>query len=609
MRWYTILLFVLFFVPSVYYGGIYGFTIYVVLASWARNVWCQSFQRAGPRTSRQIPPTPIHKCMQLSAQELSAAYEAGTYTVVEVVRAYIEHIKVVNPYLNVMVFDTFEEAMQTAVKADKTWAKWRQTRDPRTKPSWLLGVPCTIKECMQCRGCPNSSGHPNRENIISEVDSPVVHNFREAGAIILGVTNTSELCMWYESSNYVYGITCNPYDTRCLVGGSSGGEGAAAGAVFSCFSLGSDIGGSIRMPAFFNGVYGHKASPHYISNNGQYPGAKSSANHYMATGPITRFAEDLLPLCEVAARGGFRLDSKEFPPCKPLEKLIDLDHMKGKKVLKVYALEDYGIPCIPVSDSEVEAVHTAAEVLRDRYGAEVQYINVRNASRCTGGVIPEEFKPFSRILSMWADVLTKDPTETKFNELMATGHEGISWFAEVGRWLRGKSRHTIPAIALCLLELGETYLPSFLTVSQSGAIGPFRAGLIKLLEDNQAVIICPSFPSPAPRHHYVLWNPFQFQYCAAFNVLQFPSTACPMWPTRQELAEETRRGRKSILRKALSMFEVRRRGLPDDYHLPKGVQVVSAPNQDELCLSTTLALQDAAGYRYPSWAELEGQVF
>lgn len=142
---------------------------------------------------------------------------------------------------------------------------------------------------MECIGCPNSSGHPIRKDVICTMDSPVVHNFREAGAVILGVTNTSELCMWYESSNYNYGITCNPYDTRCLVGGSSGGEGAAAGAVFSTFSLGSDIGGSIRMPAFFNGVYGHKASPHYISNRGQHPGAKTSANHYMTTGPITRF--------------------------------------------------------------------------------------------------------------------------------------------------------------------------------------------------------------------------------------------------------------------------------------------------------------------------------
>lgn len=580
-------------VASYHHGYLLGLCVYAVAVCGVCNWWMTIFIRAGPKSSRQVPPQHIAYCQQLSAQELSKAYRDGRLSCVEVVRTYIEHIKQVNPYLNALVFDCFDEAMASAAEADRVWAEWRVHKDPARMPSWLLGVPCTIKECMKCRGCPNSSGHPSRRHIISHVDSPVVHNFREAGAIILGVTNTSELCMWYESSNYVYGITCNPYDPRCLVGGSSGGEGAAAGAVFSTFSLGSDIGGSIRMPAFFNGVYGHKASPHYISNNGQHPGAKTSANHYMATGPICRFPEDLIPLSKIAARGGFRLDPLNYPPCPPLEKVLDL----SRRPLRVYALEDFGIPFINVSESQLEAVHAAAEALREQYGAVVTYVNVRTPSRSTGGKVPTEFQPFANILPMWASVLTKDPTETKFSALMAEGQKGnVSWIAEGVRWAFGRSQHTLPAIALCVLEKIELAFPKWLTVSRDDGLLPFKNGLEALLA-NDGVIICPTFPLPAPRHHFPLWNPFQFQYTAAFNVLQLPATACPVWPGAI----------MANRRKSVSIYEERAEHLPADFHLPKGVQVVSATYQDELCISVAIALKEAlGGYRYPSWAMLEG---
>ncbi|KAK7194963.1 Amidase [Novymonas esmeraldas] len=570
-----------------------GLIVYGVGVCAVCNWWVGAFMRAGPRTSRQVPPQPIAACQQLSAQELSKAYREGRLSCVEVVHTFIEHIKRVNPYINAIVFDCFDEAMVAAAEADRVWSAWRVHKDPARMPSWLLGVPCTIKECMECRGCPNTSGNPNRRHIISDVDSPVVKNFRDAGAIILGVTNTSELCMWYESSNYMYGITSNPYDTRCLVGGSSGGEGAAAGAAFSTFSLGSDIGGSIRMPAFFNGVYGHKASPHYISNNGQHPGAKTSANHYMATGPICRFPEDLIPLSKIAARGGFRLDPVVYPPCSPLEKVLDLDHHP----LRVYALEDFGLPFIDVSPSEIEAVHAAAEVLRERYRAEVTYINLRTPSRCTGGVVPPQFQPFARILSMWSSVLTKDPTESKFSIFMAQGHAGgVNWCAEVVRWLFGRSHHTLPAISLCLLETLELVMPRWMTISRDEGLLPFKEGLEALLAVD-GVIVAPTFPTAAPRHHFPLWNPFQFQYTAAFNVLQLPATACPVWAGPI----------MSNRLKSVSPHEARAAHLPSDFHLPKGVQVVSATHQDELCISVAIALKEAlGGYRYPAWSKLEG---
>src|SRR5207237_4871758 len=131
--------------------------------------------------------------------------------------------------------------------------------------------------------------------------APTVGGLRAAGAIPLGVTNLSELCMWMESNNRVYGRTGNAYDPRRTAGGSSGGEGAIVGAAGAPFGLGSDIGGSIRMPAFFNGVFGHKPTGGLVPNSGQFPMAHGPALRYLTTGPIARHAEDLMPLLRILA--------------------------------------------------------------------------------------------------------------------------------------------------------------------------------------------------------------------------------------------------------------------------------------------------------------------
>src|SRR5258708_11132280 len=105
--------------------------------------------------------------------------------------------------------------------------------------------------------------------------------------------------MWMESNNRVYGRTNNPYATGRTAGGSSGGEGAIIGAGGTPFGLGADIGGSIRMPAFFNGVFGHKPTGGLVDNGGQYPLAVAAADRYLSTGPLARRAEDLAPLLRI----------------------------------------------------------------------------------------------------------------------------------------------------------------------------------------------------------------------------------------------------------------------------------------------------------------------
>ena len=135
----------------------------------------------------------------------------------------------------------------------------------------LHGVPCTVKESISLKGMPNSAGLVARSEHRAETTAPSAQRLLDAGAIPLGVTNVSELTMWIESDNRVYGRTHNAYDRKRIAGGSSGGEGAAVGSGGSPIGLGSDIAGSIRIPAFFNGVFGHKSSSNLVPNTDMFP--------------------------------------------------------------------------------------------------------------------------------------------------------------------------------------------------------------------------------------------------------------------------------------------------------------------------------------------------
>ena len=231
-----------------------------------------------------------------SAASLAHAVRDGQVSSRELVEAHIERVEAVNPIINAMVADRFQLARQEAEACDNAI---REGAADLSKP--LFGVPCTIKECFAFPGMPNTSGLKARVGYQPTEAATGVQRIRAAGAIPLGVTNTSELCMWMETNNRVYGRTNNPYNPAHIVGGSSGGEGAIIAAGGSPFGLGSDVGGSIRMPAFFNGVFGHKPTGTLVPGTGQFQNAEGDTLRYLATGPLCRHAEDLMPLLNLLA--------------------------------------------------------------------------------------------------------------------------------------------------------------------------------------------------------------------------------------------------------------------------------------------------------------------
>ena len=152
-----------------------------------------------------------------SAGELAAWIREGRVSSREVVEAHIARIDAVNPRLNAVVADRFDDALREASAADSAPAR---DRGP------LHGVPCTIKEFVAVRGMPWTGGVRARAGTRADRDATVVERLRSAGAIVLGVTNAPEGGLWYETNNTLYGRTSNPWDLHRTPGGSSGGEGA-----------------------------------------------------------------------------------------------------------------------------------------------------------------------------------------------------------------------------------------------------------------------------------------------------------------------------------------------------------------------------------------------
>ena len=185
-----------------------------------------------------------------SAAELAEALGAGKVSAVELARDAIDRIESADAPINAMCVKTYEAALAEAAEADARLA--RGERGP------LLGVPMTIKESFNLAGTPTTWGFPNARDYRPPEDALVVSRVKAAGAVVLGKTNVPVALGDWQSYNDIYGVTNNPYDLERTPGGSSGGSAAALAAGFGALSLGSDIGGSLRVPAHFCGIFAHK---------------------------------------------------------------------------------------------------------------------------------------------------------------------------------------------------------------------------------------------------------------------------------------------------------------------------------------------------------------
>ncbi|MFT5485328.1 MAG: amidase [Alphaproteobacteria bacterium] len=243
----------------------------------------------------------------MGAQQLAAEIRTKRISATELLDGYLARINRHNPALNaIIILD--EAAARTAAKAADDALSAGSEVGP------LHGVPMTIKESFDLAGHPSTFGQPGRRDHKAARDALTVERLKAAGAIVMGKTNVPlDLAEW-QSFNEIYGVTVNPWDTSRTPGGSSGGAAAALAAGLTGLEIGSDIGGSIRVPAHCCGVYGHKPTYGIVPLRGHALGPDEADPDIMVAGPLSRRAQDLrLSLDIIAgadpeAPGAWRLD-------------------------------------------------------------------------------------------------------------------------------------------------------------------------------------------------------------------------------------------------------------------------------------------------------------
>jgi amidase len=287
------------------------------------------------------------------------ALRRGDVSSVELVEACIARIEEVNPSLNAVVAKDYERAREAARAADDARSRGRDL-------GALHGLPITVKDSLQTAGLVTTSGALSLRNFVPREDAVVVGRARSAGAVLLGKTNLPIFASDWQSYNDVYGRTNNPWDLARTVGGSSGGSAASLAAGFVPLEIGSDIAGSIRTPAHYCGVYGHKPSHGILPPRGHIPGPPGTRSEpdLAVVGPMARTARDLMLALEVLA-GPDELAATawklELPPPRA-ERLEDF--RVG------YWLED---PLCPVDASVRTVLEETIEALRPQ----VQLVDVK----------------------------------------------------------------------------------------------------------------------------------------------------------------------------------------------------------------------------------------
>lgn len=234
----------------------------------------------------------------MDASALAAQIRAGRVSAREAVRASLDRLEAVNPQLNAVVHVLAEEAMESAAAADAA-----QARGEPMGP--LHGVPTTIKIVADQKGCATDNGVAMFKDLIAHEDAPLVANLRRAGAILIGRTAAPAFSMRAMTSSALHGQTYNPWNREVTCGGSSGGAGAALAAGVGALAHGSDIGGSIRWPAYCNGVVGLRTSPGRVpSFNPTARNGRNLASQMMAVaGPMARSVRDVRLGLEVMSPG------------------------------------------------------------------------------------------------------------------------------------------------------------------------------------------------------------------------------------------------------------------------------------------------------------------
>lgn len=476
---------------------------------------------------------------ELSATKLAALIRARNLSPVEVVNAYLHRVEQFNAKLNAVV-TVAPDALDRAREAEAAVMRGGQLGP-------LLGVPVTIKDTIDTRGLRTSYGSRLYANHVPETDANAVSLLRQEGAIIFGKTNTSEFAMALDTDNPVFGQTNNPHELNHTPGGSSGGEAAAISACLSAAGIGSDLSGSIRVPAHCCGVVGLKPTVGRVPSGGHQPPVVGALASGASIGPLARRVEDLALLYEVLTANDAH--------ARPLHQSSSgpESYVQNLRGLRVAWYTDDGV--VPVTTETERAVEAAVRALED------------------AGLVSIAARPpgVERGPALWFALFARAATE--FLDMTYDGREREAG-AVVGQMLTSNksSMQTSTKQALTNEPLRHTSTPTP-TAEYAAALderAELRARLIEWMNETP-LIVAPVGATSATRHDArrieikgQSFGTFRaYGYAQTFNVFGFPSVCVP--------AGQSSDG------------------------LPIGVQIVARPDAEHVALDAARVVEEALG--------------
>jgi amidase len=405
---------------------------------------------------------------------------------IELVEAHLNRIEKLNPKLNAFVQVDSERVLRQARDAEAALMR-------KNELGPLHGVPISIKSSIDVAGMRCEAGTRLRAGHIAQTDAPLVARLRRAGAIILGVTNTPELLMAWETDNLLYGRTNNPWDVSRTAGGSSGGEAAAIASGCSAGGVGSDGGGSIRVPAHFCGICGLKPTPGRIPATGHYPQSAGPFALLGVVGPMARTVADLKLLF-----GVMQGPDIGDPSAAPVP--VRWPNASALKKTRIGYFEDDGRT--PVTPETRSAVRKAAEAL------------------CHAGFEVVPFRPdglekarqlWWKIFGVAGGMLLGPLTRGRESELSPI-------LKEFNGWVGAETPHTAQSLL-------DTWIDRDLV----------RMQIFEQME-KFPILLCPVASIPAFRHSERRWQLDgktvkyldAWSYCEWFNLLGMPAASVPV---------------------------------------------------------------------------------
>jgi fatty acid amide hydrolase len=497
---------------------------------------------------------------QLSACELARRIAAGEVSAREVVAAHVARCEAVHPLVNAVVVPLYEAALVAASEADE-----RQARGEPLGP--LHGVPLTIKDCFHIAQTEATIGVTTRIGKLSSFDAPQVAALKAAGAIVLGKTNVPQLMLLHESDNPVYGRTNNPWTLARTCGGSSGGEAAIIAAGGSPCGIGSDMGGSIRLPAHFCGISGFKPSSHRLTKQGSVKTLRGLEALQWQPGPLARRVEDLELLLAILAGDPTSSHSPQLSPA-PLRAARDVV-LHG---LRIGFWEDNGQ--FPYAPAVQRAVRQAVQALEAQ------------------GAIVEPFAPpkVSEAVYLYTALMAADggadARRIAAGSKLTPGIAQLLWAARIPNWLR-------PLIAWGLVQNGASHRAGLVRAARARSADEFwqltaqmeayRQNFLADFSKYDALVL-PPYALPAPRHGQAIDLIAAAGDALLINMLGLPSGVVPI--TRvQEDEESTRTASRELTARIAREAERESSGLPI------GVQVVSHFWREDVALAVMQAIE------------------